>query len=232
MRKTFVIVLLTLAVAVLPAQNFTRVLQFQQNRMNGADVTSLQRRFTLLGIKKVGPIDGWFGPLTEGAVKTAQYYMGFPNDGKVTKAFWDMLFSDNSEGWLKDISFISNFNAASFVETTKRNGDDKNFDEFVVTATQNKEVKKLVYRQVNDGNVVFRFTLWYLPDAVFIVQEVYNGDNNRAVYLKTDKNLFVLKNGSLSPVSLPLESILNKANDGVNAEGFTVPALVPATLPE
>jgi hypothetical protein len=231
-KLPFVIILLIAAAAILPAQGFTRALQFQRNRMNGADVTMLQRRFAVLGFKKVGPIDGWFGPLTEGVVKTAQYYMGFPHDGKVTKAFWNMLFNANNEGWLKDISFISNFNAASASTSTKRNGNDKDFDEWAITVTQNKEVKKIVFRHVNEGLIIFRFTLWYLADAVFVVQDVYYGDFKRVVYLKTDSSFFVVKNGETSPADPAMANILNKVNEGITASGFTVPALVPANMPE
>lgn len=231
MRKTpFVIVLLLLALTVLPAQDFTRILQLQRSRMNGADVTKLQNRFAVLGFKKVGPIDGWYGPLTEGVVKTVQYYMGFPQDGRVTKTFWNMLFNSKNEGLIKDISIISNFNPASCIVTTKRNGTDKDFDELVIT-TQKNEAKKLVFRHVNEGLIIFRFTLWYLADAVFVVQDVYYGDYRRVIYIKTAQSFLEVKNGETNPADPAMEGILNRAKEGVSSAGFTVPALVPANLP-
>jgi len=229
-KMPFVVILFLLAISVLPAQDFTRVLQFQRNRMNGADVTRLQQRLSTMGLKSVGPVDGWYGPLTEGAVKTVQYYLGFPQDGKVTRPLWNTIFDSKQDGALKNISIISSYNQASLVVTTKRNGTNTDFDEFVVT-TQNNEVKTVVFRHVNEGLIIFRFRLWYLADAVFMVQDVYYGDYSRRVYLKTTQSFVELKNGAGNPADPAMEGILNRAREGIVSAGLTAPQLIPANQP-
>jgi len=226
----FVVILFFLLISVLPAQDFSRVLQLQSRRMNGADVTRLQRRLTTLGLKSVGPVDGWYGPLTEGAVKTVQYFLGFPQDGKVTRALWNTIFDPKQDGNLKNISIISNYSQGSLIVTTKRNGTNTDFDEFVVS-TLNKEVKAVVFRHVNEGLIIFRFRLWYLADAVFMVQDVYYGDYARRVYLKTTQSFLELKNGAGNPADPAMEGILNRAREGIASAGLTAPQLIPANQP-
>jgi len=73
-------------------QGFTRDLFLAEKRFYGEDVLALQRKLLSLGFTVVGEADGWFGPNTETAVKKLQGWLGFPADGKVTKAVWNALF--------------------------------------------------------------------------------------------------------------------------------------------
>lgn len=233
MKKTSAIILLLLLVSALSnlnAQNFSRVIQMQNRRMNGPDITRLQQRLLSLGFRKTGAADGWYGPLTEGSVKAVQYYMGFSQDGRVTKAFWDMLFDSKQDGLLKNISLIAGDAPGASIVTVKRNGPNNDFDEFVIQ-TLNNEVKTVMFRHINEGIIIFRFKLWYLGDAVFIIQDVYYGDYGTHVYHKTAGGFFELKNGFQNPADPAMEGIINRANDGIKSAGFTVPPLIPASLP-
>ncbi|GHV84899.1 hypothetical protein AGMMS50230_05070 [Spirochaetia bacterium] len=220
---TFVILFVFFALPDTPAQDFSRIIQLQQRRMNGPDVSKVQRRLLSLGFKKTGAADGWYGPLTEASVKTIQHYMGFPRDGKVTRAFWNMIFDTKEEGILRDISIINNYAGNSFAETSRRNGSNADFDEWII-GTIKDEVKTVTFRHVNEGLIIFRFKLYYLADAVFIIQDVYYGDYRTRIYLKTAKDMVELKNGGRLQADPALEGILNRVREGIGSAGLKAPS--------
>ncbi len=76
--------------ATLPA--FQRVLSLQTPRLQGEDVSLLQQRLLELGFVEVGEIDGYFGPMTEQAVKNFQSAHNLGADGVVGQQTWDALF--------------------------------------------------------------------------------------------------------------------------------------------
>ena len=231
MKKAAAVVVVFLALsAAAEAQNFSRVIRMQPKRMNGPDVTRLQQRLLSLGFKRTGPADSWYGPLTEGSVKTVQYYMGFSEDGRVTKAFWDVLFDPKNDGLLRNIAIIANYAPGSFVLTTRRIGTNSDFDEFIA-GTLNNEVKNVLFRHINEGLIIFRFRIWYLADAVFMIQDVYYGDYRTRVYVKTAGDFSEIRNGAQNPADPAMEGILNRVKEGVSAAGLTVPTLIPASLP-
>jgi len=225
-----VIVLFLLTAAASNAQNFSRVIQMQSKRMNGPDVIRVQQRLLALGFKKTGAADGWYGPLTEASVKTVQQYMGFSRDGKVTRAFWNVLFDPKQDGLLRNIGIISNYVPGAFVVTAKRDGSNSDFDEFTASSLNN-EVKTVLFRHVNEGLVIFRFNLTYLADAVFMIQDVYYGDYRTRVYVKTSEGFFEINNGVQNPADPAMEGIFNRVKEGISSAGLTVPPLIPASLP-
>jgi len=229
-KSAILLCLIISALSNLYAQNFTRVIQLQRSRMNGADVTKVQRRLLALGFKKTGAVDGWYGPLTEGSVKTIQCYTGFSQDGRITKAFWDMLFDSKKDGLLINISIIANYIQDSFMVTKKRNGSNFDFDEFLIS-TQNKEVRTVLFQHVNNGLIICRFRLWYLADAIFMIQDIYYGDYRTHIYLKTAGDFFELKNGIQNPADSALEGIIKRTNEGIESADFAVPQLISAIIP-
>ena len=233
MKKSFIAILILLLVTALcnlNAQNFSRVIQLQRNRMNGPDVTKVQRRLLSLGFKKTGAADSWYGPLTEGSVKTVQYYMGFPQDGRVTKAFWDVLFDSKQDGLLKNINVIAGYAPGSFVVTAMRNGPNNDFDEFQISS-QNDEVKTVLFQHINNGLILVRFKIWYLPDTIFMIQDIYYGDYRTHVYLKTAEGFFELKNGNQQPADIAMEGILIRVKEGIDSVGLKQLPLIPALGP-
>lgn len=232
MKKSFfvIIVFLLSFLSGLNAQNFSRIIQMQRSRMNGPDVTRVQQRLLSLGFAKTGAADGWYGPLTEGSVKTVQYYMGFSRDGRVTKAFWDMLFDSKQDSVLKNISIIAAYNTGAFIVTGKRTGPDNDFDEFVISS-QNNEVKTVLFQHINNGLIVARFKIWYLTDMILMIRDIYYGDHKTYIYLKTAGGLFELTNGIQNPADIAMEGILVRAKDGLDSAGLKVQTLIPATAP-
>ena len=233
MKKSFTIFLFLLLISALSnlnAQNFSRVIQLQKNRMNGADVTRVQRRLLSLGFRKTGAADSWYGPLTEGSVKTVQYYMGFSQDGKVTRAFWDVLFDAKNDGLLKNISIIASYAPGSFVVTVRRNGSDYDFDEFQISS-KNDDVTSVLFQHISNGLITARFRIWYLADAIFVIRDIYYGDYRTQVYLKTADGFFELKNGVQNPADIAMEGILVRVKDGIDSVGLKVQPLIPALAP-
>ncbi len=104
------------AAAMVHAVDFTRDLKLTQSRMNGPDVTEVQKRLLSLGFAEVGTADGWFGPKTETAVKRYQELLGFAPSGVVNKALWQVMFQGTGLlGKLHaDVKLIASLTPASY----------------------------------------------------------------------------------------------------------------------
>lgn len=115
--RTFLLSLLFLMICI-PyfGQGFSRQLFVSQPRMNGDDVKALQTRLLELGFSGVGVADGYFGSLTEAAVKKMEFFLGFVQDGKVDKDLWQALFSKDeiTIGLLSDIRIAQSMNISAF----------------------------------------------------------------------------------------------------------------------
>lgn len=74
-----------------PSVVFTRDLRLTSPRMTGDDVIAVQARLTELGYDS-GPVDGIYGPITEGAVRQYQSDNGLTVDGIVGPITWSRLF--------------------------------------------------------------------------------------------------------------------------------------------
>lgn len=75
----------------MPAEPQRRTLRLTFPRMYGDDVRELQQRLWDLGYAEVGEIDGYFGPMTEAAVKAFQRDNGSPANGVVGPTIWAKL---------------------------------------------------------------------------------------------------------------------------------------------
>jgi hypothetical protein len=107
MKKIIVLLALSVMAAHLTfSQEYTRVIELQNRRMNGPDVKAIQTRLVALGFSEIGEVDGYYGPVTEGVVKNIQLFLGFESNGKITREFWDAIFDTNYENSLKHFSII------------------------------------------------------------------------------------------------------------------------------
>ncbi|MFD1731653.1 peptidoglycan-binding protein [Deinococcus malanensis] len=76
---------------------FTRVLQLQEQRMNGADIRAAQNRLIqLTENSRGGQGDGWFGPVTAATVRVFQAANDLPVTGRIDQATWTALFSSGA----------------------------------------------------------------------------------------------------------------------------------------
>jgi peptidoglycan hydrolase-like protein with peptidoglycan-binding domain len=104
MKKIIVLLALSVIAAHLTfGQEYTRVIELQNRRMNGPDVTSIQTRLVALGFSEIGEVDGYYGPVTEGVVKKIQLFLGFESTGKITRAVVDIV-DDLSEELMGEIT--------------------------------------------------------------------------------------------------------------------------------
>ncbi len=85
-----------------------RELKLTQSRMNGDDVLQLQQKLLSMHF---GEVDGWYGPMTEKAVRRFQLYFGFASDGVVRESMWNALLSPSDIGarFGSDIATISSY---------------------------------------------------------------------------------------------------------------------------
>jgi len=74
--------------------------------MNGTDVTEVQTKLNQLGYN-CGTVDGWFGSLTDVAVRNFQSAKGLVVDGIVGINTWNALFNENPSGSTELIEFVS-----------------------------------------------------------------------------------------------------------------------------
>jgi peptidoglycan hydrolase-like protein with peptidoglycan-binding domain len=77
------------AAAAFPGRDLT----LQAPMQRGADVQTVQSRYAAHGIN-TGPIDGIFGPITEGATRAFQASKGLPVDGIVGPRTWAAAFDE------------------------------------------------------------------------------------------------------------------------------------------
>jgi hypothetical protein len=92
-----------------------RELKLTQSRMNGDDVLQLQQKLLSMHFGEVGEADGWYGPMTEKAVRRFQLYFGFASDGVVRESMWTALLSPSDIGahFGSDIATINSYALAN-----------------------------------------------------------------------------------------------------------------------
>jgi len=91
------------AATSLAPQPFSRPLQLQAQRVNGADVRAVQDRLIALTRPSGGGRgDGWYGPVTAATVRAFQAANDLPVTGRVDRATWDALFSTRAQTFAAD----------------------------------------------------------------------------------------------------------------------------------
>jgi peptidoglycan hydrolase-like protein with peptidoglycan-binding domain len=105
--KSVLKIVFFLNIANLFSQDFSRIIELRNNRHYGEDIKKLQYQLINYGFIEIGKADGYYGPLTEGAIKNIQYFSGFEQNGKVDRTAWDFLFNESNDNLLKNISIIS-----------------------------------------------------------------------------------------------------------------------------
>jgi hypothetical protein len=91
------------------SNDFSRIIELRNPRMQGDDITSLQNRLLSLGFTDLGEDDGYYGPLTESVIKDIQSFSTFEQDGKIDRPLWDFIFDNRNNGILRSISEIARY---------------------------------------------------------------------------------------------------------------------------
>jgi len=86
------------------SEEYFRLIEIQPNVMYGDDVYNIQKILLTYGFNEIGEADGYYGKLTEGAIKKIQNYLGATQNGKVDKELWNFIFDEKNGRILKHIS--------------------------------------------------------------------------------------------------------------------------------
>jgi hypothetical protein len=171
-------------IVTISGQEFSRVIELKNPRMNGPDVKALQERLLFLGFSTVGEADGYYGPMTESAVVTINRYLGFCEEKDygsyterieiktVRRQLWNILFSKNYERILRIISVVSSYDHDKLSEygyMTKPSPADENF------------VRGSIY---SDGNVIKIISkYWQISYFPYVVTYIFFNENILFVFL-------------------------------------------------
>lgn len=211
-RLLNLITLLVVFTATLSAQTFTREIKVTKPRMNGADVSELQRTLLSLGFDDVGEVDGYFGPMSSNALQQYQGLAGFEQTGIFTKANFDFLYNKSSLNLQFNLA-LQKFNLVTKCKTYE---EDSVFlkDPFYQSSEGAgmvfyKDGKTTVYAYTNICGSMGNFTAYFIPlgsgDYLYIEQtneyDIPMGNvisSTYETYLCSNGKLYKVKNGSFT----------------------------------
>ncbi len=201
------------------SEDLTRDLKLATPRMNGNDVAALQSRLVELGFASIGTADGWFGPLTDKAVRSYQELIGFEKDGVVGKQLWEVLFSERgAPGQLNsDIKAINSFTIAKY---TKKQTDVFGRSAEGGSLTQYFDNKELKYAEVDlygeSGKVYNK--VYFVGDRSLVVQTYYHypapfdvehAEVEISTFYYQGKSTYELREGSLSKAEYDRSGVMD-----------------------
>lgn len=97
MKKFISIIAVLFTASIFFAQNYKRDLEVKKSRLHGDDVVYIQNKLIEMGFTEIGEVDGYYGPMTSGAVKDFQTLIDFDSTGIVTKMEYEFFSSDYSK---------------------------------------------------------------------------------------------------------------------------------------
>jgi peptidoglycan hydrolase-like protein with peptidoglycan-binding domain len=176
------------------SQSFTRVLEVRSARMNGPDVSSLQVRLLSLGFSQVGEADGYYGPMTENAVKNIQRFAGFEENGKVDRILWDFIFANDefARSYLRLINTASQYNKNELYKIQDSQSYEywNNFGfEYAIYFASDGKMRILEIRGGNGDNFYSKDYYFADTDRYIVISSYANANNpNRSssTYLRME----------------------------------------------
>ncbi len=167
-KKYFFLMVIFFSGVHIFCQDFYRVLEVKNNRMYGNDIIALQQKLISYGFNEIDEADGYYGPLTEGAIKTLQYFLGFDQDGKVSGKLWESIFNDSNKNLIRNINTVSKYKIEDFEKVTEsRMGystEGGYFDKYLL----NNKVKKIdlvLFGEMGKAEYYF----YYLDDTYYFL---------------------------------------------------------------
>jgi peptidoglycan hydrolase-like protein with peptidoglycan-binding domain len=174
MRKIIPSLFLLFIVNNLFSDEFYRIIEVKDIRMYGSDIEKLQIKLIEYGFNEIGEIDAYYGPLTENAIKTIQFYLGFEQNGKVDVILWDLLFNESNAIILKNINIISKYDPDEFEKESGRRMGYSTEGGHIEKYFLNKEIK-MIKLDIYGETFQIHYNFYYInSDYYFIVVE-----NNR-----------------------------------------------------
>lgn len=204
------------SISTVSSQNFTRILELKNPRMNGEDVRHLQNRLLSLKFYQVGEADGYYGPMTEDVIKNIQSLSGFEVNGNVNRDFWNFIFNNTNLTFLNNISTVLTYNPMrlqksrnllyrELMEIAERGGDAGG--EAIIYSSSNGEAKILEYYVANPYTATF-ITSYFISDSYYFVKyrfeypsdDFSSRESQEVVYLIENRNFSKIINGRLNRV--------------------------------
>ncbi|WP_191017439.1 peptidoglycan-binding domain-containing protein [Treponema zioleckii] len=214
MRKISIIAITLLVLnSLLFAQNYTRKLSLQKQRMNGNDVVELQKKLISLGFTEIGEADGWFGPKTETGVKKYQHLYGFEENGVFDGTVFDCLYNKNPLK-LKYDSAVKKINSIKFKKLTAKTKDYSGHSTEGGNLTAYIDGRVPIYYQADfygeSGQVHYFLYALSEKEEIFIQEyhyytQMYSPDTatiTTAIYYLTENKTYKIENGNFMKTSL------------------------------
>jgi hypothetical protein len=173
MKKIIISLFLLFVVKNIFSQDFTRIIEVRNNRMNGPDILRLQTQLKKYGFDGIGEIDGYYGPLSETIIKKIQYFSGFEQNGKVDKDLWDFLFNGSNKSLMEEINIVSKYDINELTMESNSRGGYSTIGGEVNKYYRNNEIK-MIWLHLAGETYQVNYHLYYIKsDYYFIINEHY-----------------------------------------------------------
>ena len=226
MKKTMFLVFIVSILNGVFCQDFSRIIEVKNPRMNGPDIKKMQSILVNYGFEELGEIDGYYGPLTEAVIKNIQYFLGFEQNGKVNKMIWDFLFNESNNAILKNISTVTKYNLNELrKESSPRMGYSTEGGQVDKYYMDNELIRINLFLAGERGQVHYYF--YYInSNFYFIIKKDYKYPSHLFdmlkdeqtfwaetiilydTYLKKDNDLFQIMNGSFQKTDFNVYRII------------------------
>ena len=82
------------------------IMELTSPRMSGPEIVRLQERLLSLGFSEVGEADGYYGPMTDNAIRVIKDFTEFESGGNVDQRLWNYIFDNSNEDYLRSINVV------------------------------------------------------------------------------------------------------------------------------
>jgi len=226
MKRMMLLVFILFIVNSIFCQDFSRIIEVKNPRMNGADIKKMQTALINCGFNELGEIDSYYGPLTEAVIKDIQYFLGFEQNGKVNKMLWDFLFDESNNAILKNINTITKYNLNELRnESSLRMGYSTEGGQ-VYKYYMGNELKRIDFVLAGELGQVHYYFYYVNSNYYFIVKKDYRYPSHLfdilkdektfwaetiityETYLKKDNDLFQIVNGNFHKTNFNIDRII------------------------
>jgi Putative peptidoglycan-binding domain-containing protein len=211
MRKLIVLfVFLMLTIQYIASENYSREIKLSKPRMFGTDIVQVQEKLLSIGFSIIVSADGWYGPITEQAIRKYQEYFGFKPNGIVDNNLWEVLFSNTSliTQINQDIKIAESFKINDFSKIEEdiigQSSEGGSFSKYLDNG-KIKYAEIVFYEEI--GKVNYR--IYAINTNYIIIANEYNYPKmfdvehakiDNVMYYYTGKTTFKIQNGKFSKI--------------------------------
>jgi hypothetical protein len=213
------------------SQEFSRIIEMNNNRMYGTDIIKLQTQLEKYGFFEISEIDGYYGPLTESIIKIIQPFLGFEQNGKVDNELWDFLFDESNYEILENINIVLKYNINEFIIIRENRMGYSTEGGYVEKYMKDDEIKiiklhlfgetfqveiyiyyimNLNYYFILEKYHRYPFPIYYLLNDEYNIKELTEGKIIEChTYIKNNNILMEINNGNIFNTEYNLNNIIN-----------------------